>query len=99
MLINETNIIPAVSYFYCIFYCYLFITIYYIFIFLCVILQPRTIHIGLCLPSSCSIDEIEYLTKQSQTVLDRRDVQILTIRSPTQRYYNYWNDRTFIILL
>lgn len=61
--------------------------------------QPRTITLGMCLPSACSLNEIVKMATLSQKSIPNRDVQVLGIRSPTQNPYEYWKDTTFIVLL
>ncbi|XP_055389998.1 nose resistant to fluoxetine protein 6-like [Condylostylus longicornis] len=58
----------------------------------------RTIHIGICLPSSCGINDVKYLTEASQFDLQNRELTIMDIRSPTLNPYNMWSDKTFLIL-
>lgn len=39
------------------------------------------------------------MTLLSQRPIPTRHVELISIQSPTQDPYDYWNDRTFIILL
>lgn len=64
-----------------------------------VVKVPRTVRVGMCLPSSCSLDDVEQLALLSEKALENRQVDVISVRSPTQNPYDYWNDRTFIILV
>lgn len=60
--------------------------------------QPRTVRIGMCLPSTCSLDDVEKMALHAEPTIPHRQINILDVRSPTQNPYEYWNDKTFIIL-
>lgn len=61
---------------------------------------PRTIRLGMCLPNACSYGDIErmaLLADENSKVQHQLDV--IMVRSPTENVYEYWNDRTFVILM
>ncbi|XP_055326560.1 nose resistant to fluoxetine protein 6 [Sitodiplosis mosellana] len=60
---------------------------------------PRTIRLGICLPSACSLDEVSHMALSSQKPMNHRSLEIAFVRSPTQNPYDYWNDTTFVILV
>lgn len=60
---------------------------------------PRTVYVGICLPSTCTNNDVKVMGKFSQKSLSNRQVTILAVRSPTQNPYDYGSDRTFIILV
>lgn len=53
----------------------------------------------MCLPSTCSLDEVEHMAALSQKSLSSRFIEMISVRSPTEDPYEYWNDTTFIILV
>lgn len=59
---------------------------------------PRTVYIGLCLPATCTNNDVKMMGRFSQKAQSNRQVTILAVRSPTQNPYNYGADRTFVIL-
>lgn len=61
--------------------------------------QPRTVYIGMCLPTTCSTDEVLLMAQHSQTQSVRFDVDVQAVRSPTQSPYDYWADSTFVVLV
>ncbi|XP_037917287.1 nose resistant to fluoxetine protein 6-like [Hermetia illucens] len=61
--------------------------------------NTRTVHVGVCLPSRCSLSDVEKLAVFSQSSIQSREMKILSIRSPTNNGYNIWTDTTFIILM
>lgn len=63
-------------------------------------LQPRTIFFGMCLPTTCTTDEIMTMAQLSQHRSPfNYEVEILAVRSPTQSPYDYWGDTTFVVLV
>ncbi|KAL5275543.1 hypothetical protein ACFFRR_001424 [Megaselia abdita] len=64
----------------------------------CLLLQTRVIYVGVCLPSSCSYDDVKHMSQVSLKPMDKRDVTILDVRVPTDKQYNIFEDRTFWIL-
>ncbi|XP_059622224.1 nose resistant to fluoxetine protein 6 [Phlebotomus argentipes] len=62
---------------------------------------PRTLYIGLCLPSSCT--EADVLAMAKNLHEDKNEGQshttILDVRSPTKKRYEFTSDPTFYILL
>ncbi|XP_031635860.1 O-acyltransferase like protein [Contarinia nasturtii] len=64
-----------------------------------IVKYPRTIRLGVCLPSTCSLDDIAHMALLSQKSMAHRSMEIASVRSPTQNPYEYWNDTTFIILV
>ncbi|XP_037932591.1 nose resistant to fluoxetine protein 6-like [Teleopsis dalmanni] len=59
----------------------------------------RTIYMGLCLPSSCSIEDVRLLMKNGTPKIKARELQVLDVRLPTNRDFNIFEDKTFWILI
>lgn len=59
----------------------------------------RTVYIGLCLPATCTNDDVKLMGRFSQKSQSSHQVTIMAVRSPTQNPYNYGADRTFVILV
>ncbi|XP_017065097.1 uncharacterized protein LOC108103880 [Drosophila eugracilis] len=59
----------------------------------------RTIYVGMCLPSSCSITDIGQMTPKAHVELPSRDLRVLDIRVPTDKEFNIWADKTFCLLI
>lgn len=61
--------------------------------------QLRTVHIGACLPSSCSEEDLRVLGENSASPLDTRATVVTGIRIPGGDGYKLWEDGTFITML
>lgn len=61
--------------------------------------QPRTIRLGMCLPNACSYDDIERMAILADDPVSQHQLEVIMVRSPTENVYEYWNDRTYIILM
>ncbi|KAH8306887.1 hypothetical protein KR018_011696, partial [Drosophila ironensis] len=59
----------------------------------------RTIYVGMCLPSSCSIADIREMSSKAHVELPSRDLKVLDIRVPTDKEFNIWADKTFCLLI
>ncbi|KAH8362612.1 hypothetical protein KR200_004499 [Drosophila serrata] len=59
----------------------------------------RTIYVGMCLPSSCSIADIGEMGARAHVELPSRDLRVLDIRVPTDKEFNIWADKTFCLLI
>ncbi|XP_034490269.1 uncharacterized protein LOC117793926 [Drosophila innubila] len=59
----------------------------------------RTIYTGMCLPSSCSIRDVEQMSSYARLELPSRDIRVLDIRVPTDKEFNIWSDKTFCLLI
>ncbi|XP_052856836.1 uncharacterized protein LOC128265072 [Drosophila gunungcola] len=59
----------------------------------------RTIYVGMCLPSSCSIADIGQMSSKAHLELSSRDLRVLDIRVPTDKEFNIWADKTFCLLI
>ncbi|BFG00152.1 uncharacterized protein DMAD_00214 [Drosophila madeirensis] len=59
----------------------------------------RTIYVGMCLPSSCSIPDIHEMSSYARVELPTRDLRVLDIRVPTDKEFNIWADKTFCLLI
>ncbi|KAM8719653.1 hypothetical protein ACLKA7_005821 [Drosophila subpalustris] len=59
----------------------------------------RTIYTGMCLPSSCSIRDVDQMSSFARLELPSRDVRVLDIRVPTDKEFNIWSDKTFCMLI
>lgn len=62
-------------------------------------LQFRTVHIGACLPSSCSADDLLVMTEFGTKPMDTRSYAVTGIRIPGGNGYKLWKDSTFITML
>lgn len=61
---------------------------------------PRTIRLGMCLPNACSYNDIERMALLADDSLrTQHQLRVIMVRSPTENIYEYWNDRTFLILM
>lgn len=61
--------------------------------------QPRTIHIGVCLPSSCSVEDVYNIAESAGRKLESKSVEIKDVRIPNADGFSLWNDYTFLIML
>lgn len=59
----------------------------------------RVIYIGACLPSTCSMEDVNNMVVLSMKPTQSRSIAILDIRSPTIKHFNLWEDSTFRILV
>ncbi|KAH8332042.1 hypothetical protein KR067_010559, partial [Drosophila pandora] len=59
----------------------------------------RTIYVGMCLPSSCSIADIREMSEKAHVELPSRELSVLDIRVPTDKEFNIWADKTFCLLI
>ncbi|EDW26102.1 GL26963 [Drosophila persimilis] len=59
----------------------------------------RTIYVGMCLPSSCSIPDVHEMSSHARVELPTRDLRVLDIRVPTDKEFNIWADKTFCLLI
>ncbi|XP_013108228.1 nose resistant to fluoxetine protein 6 [Stomoxys calcitrans] len=59
----------------------------------------RTIYIGVCLPSTCSSDDVKQIATYAQRPIDSHEITLLDVRVPTDREFNIFKDRTFWILI
>ncbi|KAI8429393.1 hypothetical protein MSG28_000036 [Choristoneura fumiferana] len=62
-----------------------------------IIKTRRTLHLGLCLPASCSRDAVGALVQLARAPLLRHTVT--AVRSPDHGGYSYMEDTTFLVLL
>lgn len=61
---------------------------------------PRTVRLGMCLPSACSLADVGRMALLADDpVASHHSIEIISIRSPTENDYVFWKDRTFIILV
>lgn len=61
--------------------------------------QPRTIHIGVCLPTSCGEDDVFTIAEFAGRKLDTKSVEIKDVRIPNADGFSVWNDGTFLTML
>lgn len=61
--------------------------------------QPRTIHIGVCLPSSCEKEDVYIIAEAAGRKLETKHVEVRDIRIPNADGFSLWNDFTFIVML
>ncbi|XP_060663738.1 uncharacterized protein LOC132796550 [Drosophila nasuta] len=59
----------------------------------------RTIYTGMCLPSSCSIADVDQMSSFARLELPSRELRVLDIRVPTDKEFNIWSDKTFCLLI
>ncbi|EDW86385.1 uncharacterized protein Dwil_GK17715 [Drosophila willistoni] len=59
----------------------------------------RTIYVGMCLPSSCSIPDVHLMTNHAHLTVPTRELVVLDIRVPTDKEFNIWSDKTFCLLV
>ncbi|KAH8387828.1 hypothetical protein KR093_009722 [Drosophila rubida] len=59
----------------------------------------RTIYTGMCLPSSCSIADVDQMSAFARLELPSRELRVLDIRVPTDKEFNIWSDKTFCLLI
>lgn len=62
-------------------------------------LQIRTIYVGVCLPSTCSTDDIKEIAINAQRPIESHEITLLDVRAPTDKEFNIFTDRTFWILM
>lgn len=61
---------------------------------------PRTVRLGMCLPSACSLGDVKQMALLADDpIASHHTIDIISIRSPTENDYVFWKDRTFIILV
>lgn len=60
---------------------------------------PRSIHIGVCLPSSCGKKDVYVLSQSASRKMETKNVEIKSIRIPNSDGFSLWNDYTFLIML
>lgn len=53
----------------------------------------------MCLPTTCTTDEVLLMAQHSQRQSVRFNVDVQAVRSPTQSPYDYWSDNTFLLLV
>lgn len=61
--------------------------------------QPRVIHIGVCLPSSCDKDDIYIIADSASHKINAQSFQIKNVRIPNSDGFSLWTDSTFIAIL
>lgn len=61
--------------------------------------QLRTIYMGLCLPSTCSIKDVDNMSGYARHELPSRELRVTDIRVPTDTEFNIWSDKTFCLLM
>ncbi|XP_005184104.2 nose resistant to fluoxetine protein 6 [Musca domestica] len=59
----------------------------------------RTIYLGVCLPSTCSSQDVKEIARRAQRPIDSHEVALLDVRVPTDKEFNIFEDRTFWILI
>ncbi|XP_030245000.1 nose resistant to fluoxetine protein 6 [Drosophila navojoa] len=59
----------------------------------------RTIYMGVCLPSTCSIADVHRMSSYARQELPSRELRVLDIRVPTDTEFNIWSDKTFCLLI
>jgi len=57
--------------------------------------QPRSVHVGVCLPRACALADLRVLVAASA---EQRNASLETLRSPQLDDYAYYADGTFIVL-
>lgn len=57
------------------------------------------IFLGLCLPETCTPEEVLNMARISKADDPLNSVQHIMVRSPTLKHYDLWSDATFIVLL
>lgn len=57
--------------------------------------QPRSVHVGVCLPRACQVADLRVLVAASA---EQRNATLETLRSPQLDDYAYYADGTFIVL-
>lgn len=62
-------------------------------------MQPRTLHIGVCLPSSCEKDDVYKIAESAHENAKNDEVLLKDIRIPNADGFSLWKDSTFIIML
>lgn len=60
--------------------------------------QPRTLHLGLCLPSACEKEDVFKIAENARNY-DDDDVMVKDIRIPNSDGFSLWKDSTFIVML
>lgn len=61
--------------------------------------KSRLIFLGLCLPATCTPDEVLQMARISEADDPLNSIQHIMVRSPTIKHYNLWTDGTFLTLL
>lgn len=61
--------------------------------------KSRVIFLGLCLPASCSPDEVLQMARLIEADDPLNSIEHIDVRSPTLKHYDLWSDGTFIALL
>lgn len=59
----------------------------------------RQIFVGLCLPATCTTDEVLQMARFSEADDPFNSIQHIAVRSPTIKHYDLWADATFLTLL
>ncbi|XP_067638843.1 nose resistant to fluoxetine protein 6-like isoform X2 [Eurosta solidaginis] len=59
----------------------------------------RTIYVGVCLPSSCSTNEVNTLVELAKHSSSTRTVKLLEVRTPSNKNFSIYDDRTFWVLI
>lgn len=62
-------------------------------------LKPRTVYIGLCLPSTCGEEDMVIMSDFGKKPIEKRSIDLLSVRIPGADGFSFWNDKTFIIML
>ncbi|XP_036345810.1 nose resistant to fluoxetine protein 6-like, partial [Rhagoletis pomonella] len=58
----------------------------------------RTIYVGVCIPSTCSNNDVHTMAEFTQIPSATRTVKVLNVRMPSNKKFNLFGDRTFWIL-
>lgn len=56
-------------------------------------------HIGVCLPSSCTAEDLLAMSEHSGKPMQSRSSEVTGVRIPGGDGYKLWNDGTFITML
>lgn len=61
--------------------------------------QPRTIFIGVCLPTTCDKEDVFIIAESAGRKFETKAVEIKDVRIPNSDGFSLWTDGTFIIML
>ncbi|XP_070493189.1 nose resistant to fluoxetine protein 6 isoform X1 [Chironomus tepperi] len=61
--------------------------------------NPRTIHVGVCLPTSCEKDDIIKIADSARDSNETKFIKLDDVRIPNADGFTLWKDSTFITML
>ncbi|XP_059468522.1 nose resistant to fluoxetine protein 6 [Neocloeon triangulifer] len=60
--------------------------------------KTRTVHVGMCLPRACGLEDLRVLVGAGLTQLEQRNATLEAVRSPQLDEYRFYADGTFVVL-